>query len=50
MPVHKKTTRKRTPFFKDKDREKRFGIRSPAKKRSGTATKIVAGMNATPEA
>jgi len=45
----KKTTRNRMPLFKDEDREKGFGIRPPAKKRRGTATKILAAINATPE-
>lgn len=33
----------------DEDREKRFEIRPPAKKESGTSTKIVGAMNATSE-
>lgn len=33
----------------DEAREKRFEIRPPAKKESGTASKIVGAMNATPK-
>ncbi|MDY0226708.1 MAG: hypothetical protein RBR38_07750 [Desulfomicrobium apsheronum] len=45
----KKTARNRTHLFMDEDREKRFEIRPPAKKESGTSTKIVGAMNATSE-
>ena len=33
----------------DEDREKLFEIRPPAKKESGTGSKIVGAMNAAPE-